>query len=104
MLDEMGFWDRQYDYFLGIMHLGDALNLPLPERRSYLCRSDLSKLEYLTMCIKEGMRLHCPVAIVARKTTKELDIGDKILPEGTVVQVSQNFEYNYIIVGPIFLN
>jgi len=51
-------------------------------------RSDLSKLEYLTMCIKEGMRLHAPVAIVGRETTKDLEMGGTVFPRGTNVMVS----------------
>ena len=39
------------------------------------------------MCVKEGMRLHCPVPIVSRHLSKDLDIGDKVLPEGTAIQV-----------------
>lgn len=40
-------------------------------------------MEYLTRCIKEGLRLHCPVPFVQRKTTKELQIDDVTLPAGT---------------------
>ena len=50
-------------------------------------RDDIPKLEYLTMCIKEGMRLHCPVPIVNRHLSKELNIGDRVLPKGTAIQV-----------------
>lgn len=39
------------------------------------------------MCIKEGMRLHCPVPFIGRVTTKEMDLnGDKI-PPGTYIAV-----------------
>lgn len=51
-------------------------------------RSDLPHLEYLSMCIKEGMRLHSPVAIVGRETTKPFDLGDTVVPPGTSVIVS----------------
>ncbi|KAJ8320456.1 hypothetical protein KUTeg_002043 [Tegillarca granosa] len=46
-------------------------------------REDLSKMEYLTRCIKEGLRLHCPVPFVQRKITKELKIDDVTFPAGT---------------------
>lgn len=49
---------------------------------------DISKLEYLTMCVKEGLRLHCPVPIVNRHLTKELNMGDRILPKGTAIQIN----------------
>jgi len=50
--------------------------------------SDLQDLEYLTMCIKEGMRLHAPVAIVGRQTTKEMDMGGWTMPKNTNISVN----------------
>jgi cytochrome P450 len=52
------------------------------------CRSDLSKFEYLTMCIKEGMRLHSPVPIVGRDIENDFDLGDRVAPKGTLVQIN----------------
>ena len=40
------------------------------------------------MCIKEGMRLHCPVPIVAREIQNDLDIGPRVLPKGTTVTIN----------------
>ena len=34
-----------------------------------IIRDDISKMEYLTMCIKEGMRDHCPVPFIQREFT-----------------------------------
>lgn len=51
---------------------------------------DLPKLEYLTMCIKEGMRCHSPVPGVGRQTTKEMTIDGTTYPPGTPVGVSIN--------------
>lgn len=53
-------------------------------------REDLPKLEYLTMCIKEGMRCHSPVPAVGRLTTKEMTIDGTTYPPGTSVGVSIN--------------
>ncbi|XP_060573682.1 cytochrome P450 4F1-like [Ruditapes philippinarum] len=50
--------------------------------------SDLSKLEYVTMCIKEGMRLNAPVPGVSRETSEEFDLGDRIAPKGTIVLIN----------------
>ncbi|XP_053397494.1 cytochrome P450 4F1-like [Mercenaria mercenaria] len=50
--------------------------------------SDLNQLEYLTMCIKEGMRLHSPVPGVSRETTQDFDLGDRVVPEGTIFILS----------------
>ena len=32
-------------------------------------RDDISKIEYLTMCVKEAMRDHCPVPFIQREFT-----------------------------------
>ena len=54
-----------------------------------LCfRADLSKMEVLTMCIKEGMRVHAPVPIVNRETEGEFRIKDRVFPAGIVVQIN----------------
>ncbi|XP_053398220.1 cytochrome P450 4F8-like [Mercenaria mercenaria] len=50
--------------------------------------SDLAKLEYLTMCIKEGMRLHSPVPVVSRDTENVFDLGDRVAPKGTKIQLN----------------
>ncbi|XP_053397496.1 ultra-long-chain fatty acid omega-hydroxylase-like [Mercenaria mercenaria] len=50
--------------------------------------SDLNQLEYLTMCIKEGMRLHSPVPGVSRETTQDFDLGDRVAPEGTIIVIN----------------
>ncbi|XP_053380794.1 cytochrome P450 4F6-like [Mercenaria mercenaria] len=47
--------------------------------------NNLPQLEYLSMCIKAGVRLYCPVAIVGRETTKPFDLGDITIPPGTGV-------------------
>ena len=40
------------------------------------------------MCIKEGMRLHCPVPIVSREIQHDLDIGPRVLPKGTSIGIN----------------
>ncbi|XP_052241444.1 ultra-long-chain fatty acid omega-hydroxylase-like isoform X4 [Dreissena polymorpha] len=50
--------------------------------------SDLSKLEFLTQCIKEGMRLHAPVPILSRELRQELKIGGRVIPPGCLVQLN----------------
>lgn len=49
---------------------------------------DLSKFEYLTMCIKEGMRLHSPVPFIQRRSTKEVEIDGYRFPPGTNFSIS----------------
>lgn len=63
--------------------------------------SDLPQLQYLSMCIKEGMRLHSPVAIVGRVTTKPFDLGDTVLPAGTSVIINiWALHHNEHVWGP----
>ena len=40
------------------------------------------------MCIKEGMRLHCPVPMLSREIQNKLDIGPTVLPKGTTVVIN----------------
>lgn len=51
-------------------------------------RENLSKFEYLTMCIKEGMRLHSPVPFIQRYSTKETVIDGHKFPPGTYFSIS----------------
>ncbi|XP_061197451.1 cytochrome P450 4F1-like [Saccostrea echinata] len=44
---------------------------------------DLGKLPFLTQCIKEGMRLHCPVPFIARSNTAPITIEGHKIPAGT---------------------
>ena len=41
----------------------------------FYTREDLPKMKYITMCIKEGMRLHCPVPFIERELTKVSDVN-----------------------------
>lgn len=46
-------------------------------------RDDLNKLVYISMCIKESMRLYPPVPFVARQLTEDYEFGDYKLKKGT---------------------
>ena len=48
----------------------------------------LPKLEYLTMCIKESLRLHPPVHFTSRELTKPMTIDGTVIPPGTVIDSS----------------
>lgn len=48
-----------------------------------LFRDDLGKFEFLTQCIKEGMRLHSPVPLISRESTKEFTLEGITFPPGT---------------------
>ena len=53
-----------------------------------IIRDDLNHMPYLTLCIKEAMRLYSPVPQIARMLTKPTEIeGVELLPD-TVVFIS----------------
>ncbi|KAK3104941.1 hypothetical protein FSP39_013651 [Pinctada imbricata] len=57
--------------------------------------ADLQKLEYLTMCIKESMRLHTPVSFIQRVTTQDTEIEGHHVPSGTVIGIQiYNLHHN----------
>ncbi|XP_072025166.1 LOW QUALITY PROTEIN: leukotriene-B4 omega-hydroxylase 3-like [Amphiura filiformis] len=52
---------------------------------------DLSKLPYLTMCVKESMRLRPPVPGIRRVTTRELTFPDgRTVPAGSAIGIGIN--------------
>ena len=50
----------------------------------YYCisRDDLNKLEYISLCIKESLRLFPPVFAVGRKMSKDVMFDGHLMPEG----------------------
>lgn len=48
---------------------------------------DLPKLKYLTMCLKEVLRLHTPVPFIERQVTKDIEIEGHLVPAGTLVDI-----------------
>lgn len=66
----------------------------------YIEWEDLGKLKYLTMCIKEALRLHSPVPFIERELTKDLEIDGKTLPVGSIIDVQlYNLHHNPIVWG-----
>ena len=49
---------------------------------------DLKHLNYTMWCIKEAMRLYPPVFYFSRRTTKDIHVGEYVLPSGTHVNIS----------------
>ncbi|KAM9100809.1 cytochrome P450 4F11-like isoform X2 [Sarcophilus harrisii] len=50
---------------------------------------DLSQMPFLTMCIKESLRLHPPVPAVLRRCTKDIKLPDsRIIPKGIICFIS----------------
>src|SRR6218665_2386833 len=48
---------------------------------------DLPKLKYLTMCLKESLRLHTTAPLIQRETTKDMTIDGRHVPAGTLVSI-----------------
>ncbi|XP_029942080.1 cytochrome P450 4F3 [Salarias fasciatus] len=50
---------------------------------------DLSNLPFTTMCIRESLRLHCPVQAVTRRYTQDVTLpGSRTVPQGVICLVS----------------
>ncbi|XP_025721740.2 cytochrome P450 4F6-like [Callorhinus ursinus] len=50
---------------------------------------DLAQLPFLTMCIKESLRLHPPVTVIARRCTHDVGLPDgRIIPKGSICVIS----------------
>jgi hypothetical protein len=63
----------------------------------YVCcgREDLPQLKYLTLCIKESLRIYPPVPAIQRQITKPLTIKGVTFPVGQVFTlVINNLHHN----------
>ncbi|OWK12084.1 CYP4F2, partial [Cervus elaphus hippelaphus] len=50
---------------------------------------DLTQLPFLTMCIKESLRLHPPVTYISRRCTQDIMLPDgRVMPKGVICLIS----------------
>ncbi|XP_024850588.1 cytochrome P450 4F3 isoform X2 [Bos taurus] len=50
---------------------------------------DLAQLPFLTMCIKESLRLHPPVTVISRSCTQDITLPDgRVIPKGVICLIS----------------
>ncbi|XP_072803570.1 cytochrome P450 4F2-like isoform X1 [Vicugna pacos] len=50
---------------------------------------DLTQLPFLTMCIKESLRLHPPVTVISRCCTQDIVLPDgRVIPKGNICVIS----------------
>ncbi|XP_066294495.1 cytochrome P450 4F6-like [Branchiostoma lanceolatum] len=62
---------------------------------------DLHKLPYLTMCLKEAMRLHSPVSLISRTVTEDTVIDGVHIPEDSYIGIHlYGLHHNPDIWGP----
>ena len=50
-------------------------------------RTDLSELNYMTMCIKEAIRLHSVVPFIMRELKEDIVIDGKLIPKGHTMSI-----------------
>ncbi|KAM5237922.1 cytochrome P450 4F6-like [Ctenodactylus gundi] len=50
---------------------------------------NLTQLPFLTMCIKESLRLHPPVVVISRRCTQDVALPDgRVIPKGNICVIS----------------
>ncbi|XP_052018241.1 cytochrome P450 4F3 [Apodemus sylvaticus] len=50
---------------------------------------DLAQLPFLTMCVKESLRLHPPVTAISRCCTQDITLPDgRVIPKGVICRIS----------------
>ncbi|XP_019592400.2 cytochrome P450 4F2 isoform X1 [Rhinolophus sinicus] len=50
---------------------------------------DLTQLPFMTMCIKESLRLHPPVTVISRRCTEDIKLPDgRVIPKGVICLIS----------------
>lgn len=65
-----------------------SVNKYLKNHADIFNREDLSNLKVLSACIKEGLRLHTPVPLIERQTTKDMYIDGYFIPSETQVDIN----------------
>ncbi|KAK7506002.1 hypothetical protein BaRGS_00002724, partial [Batillaria attramentaria] len=53
----------------------------------YIVWEDLSNLPYLTMCIKETLRMYSPLTYIQRELTRDTEIDGHTVPAGCIVNI-----------------
>ena len=60
----------------------------LSDANTRVTHADLSRLNYLTQCIKESMRLHTTVPFIGRHVTSPVELDGVQLPVGTSIDIN----------------
>ena len=66
----------------------------------FFCREDLNSMPYLTMCIKEALRMYSPVPAMSRALTKPMELeGVELLPDTAVIMMTYCLHHNPVVWG-----
>ena len=66
----------------------------------YTVREDVSKLSYITMCIKESLRLYPPASLASKLLANDCEMNGCRIPKGICIVYCQKYYiYSSSIVG-----
>lgn len=57
------------------------------DENAHVLSSDLNSFPYLTMCLRESMRINPAVPTLSRRIANDTQIGDMLVPKGTIISL-----------------
>ena len=62
----------------------------------YTYRDDMNRLEYVSLCIKESLRLFPPVFAIGRELSQDVAFDGRVMPKG-LLSAAVNCMFNMVM-------